>query len=281
MDIEIYNDVEEKKDVEKKDVEKKGFKWKKFFIIICTILLIISFVIIYSRYKATSGLKINEYKITDSSLPKEFHGIKLVQFSDVFFGNTVDIDYLKYIVSNINDLDPDIVVFTGDFININIDDSLVDEIISTLSSINPTIGKFSIKGDSDNILYNKIFEQSEFMILDDTFVNVYYISDEPIIISNQDNDYDSYSILLLHKPDEVDSLSNHFNLILSGHSLNGQINIPFVKNLFLRDGAKKYYDGYYNVNGSPLYVSSGIGTTNFKYRLFNKPSINMYRLTMY
>ena len=98
MDIEIYNDVEEKKDVEKKDVEKKGFKWKKFFIIICTILLIISFVIIYSRYKATSGLKINEYKITDSSLPKEFHGIKLVQFSDVFFGNTVDIDYLKYIV---------------------------------------------------------------------------------------------------------------------------------------------------------------------------------------
>lgn len=276
MDIEIYNDVEEKK-----DVEKKGFKWKKFFIIICTILLIISFVIIYSRYKATSGLKINEYKITDSSLPKEFHGIKLVQFSDVFFGNTVDIDYLKYIVSNINDLDPDIVVFTGDFININIDDSLVDEIISTLSSINPTIGKFSIKGDSDNILYNKIFEQSEFMILDDTFVNVYYISDEPIIISNQDNDYDSYSILLLHKPDEVDSLSNHFNLILSGHSLNGQINIPFVKNLFLQDGAKKYYDGYYNVNGSPLYVSSGIGTTNFKYRLFNKPSINMYRLTMY
>lgn len=61
----------------------------------------------------------------------------------------------------------------------------------------------------------------------------------------------------------------------------GQINLPFIRNLFLPSGSKKYYNGYYNVNGSNLYVSSGIGTTNFKYRFNNKPSINLYRLTSY
>ena len=74
---------------------------------------------------------------------------------------------------------------------------------------------------------------------------------------------------------------NKSNLVLAGHSLNGQINIPLIKNLFLLDGSKKYYNHFYNVNDNDLYISSGIGTTDFKFRLFNKPSVNLYRLTKY
>ena len=258
---------------------KKGFDWKKFFLIICSIILFISLFVVYSRYKATSGLKIKEYKITDSSLPSSFHGVKVVHFSDVFFGNTVDIKYLNSIISKINELDPDIVVFTGDFIDKNIDNDLVESIGSSLNSINSNIGKYAIKGDSDNDLFGKIFTDGGFTILNNSSAKVYYKDDVPIEISNDDIDSDLYRIVLIHKPDDVDSFSSSYNLALAGHSLNGQINIPFVKNLFLRDGCKKYYNEYYN--SKSLYISSGIGTTNFKYRLNNRPSINLYRLTSY
>lgn len=276
MDIKIDN-IEDEKETQ----VQKIFKWKKFFSIILSIIFCLFLIIIYCRFKATTGLKVYEYKVTDSSLPDSFHGVKVVQFSDLYYGNTVDIRYLKEIVSSINKLKPDIVVFTGDLISINVDDETKNQIIESLGSINSSIGKYAIKGDSDNDLFDGIINSSGFINLTNTSVNAFYKGDIPINISNQDIQSDLFNILLIHEPDSIDSFENKFNLVLSGHSLNGQINIPIIKKLFLKNGSKKYYNGYYNINGSPLYVSNGIGTTNFKYRLFNKPSVSLYRLTKY
>lgn len=276
MDIKIDN-IEDEKETQ----VQKIFKWKKFFSIILSIIFCLFLIIIYCRFKATTGLKVYEYKVTDSSLPDSFHGVKVVQFSDLYYGNTVDIKYLKEIVSSINKLKPDIVIFTGDLISINVDDETKNQIIESLGSINSSIGKYAIKGDSDNDLFDGIINSSGFINLTNTSVNAFYKGDIPINISNQDIQSDLFNILLIHEPDSIDSFENKFNLVLSGHSLNGQINIPIIKKLFLKNGSKKYYNGYYDINGSPLYVSNGIGTTNFKYRLFNKPSVSLYRLTKY
>lgn len=276
MDIKIDN-IEDEKETQ----VQKIFKWKKFFSIILSIIFCLFLIIIYCRFKATTGLKVYEYKVTDSSLPDSFHGVKVVQFSDLYYDNTVDIKYLKEIVSSINKLKPDIVIFTGDLISINVDDETKNQIIESLGSINSSIGKYAIKGDSDNDLFDGIINSSGFINLTNTSVNAFYKGDIPINISNQDIQSDLFNILLIHEPDSIDSFENKFNLVLSGHSLNGQINIPIIKKLFLKNGSKKYYNGYYDINGSPLYVSNGIGTTNFKYRLFNKPSVSLYRLTKY
>ena len=261
--------------------EKKGFKWKKFFIIILVIIFLFSLSIIYCRFKATSGLKIYEYKITDSTLPDSFHGVKIVQFSDVYFGNTVNIDYLNDIVSNINKLKPDIVVFTGDLSSREVDEDTRNKIIDSLKTINPVIGKYAIKGDSDTDSFDNIMKSSGFDNITGTSVDIFYKSNTPIVLKNVDVPSDLFNILLIHEPDSVSNFENKSNLVLAGHSLNGQINLPFVKKLFLKNGSKKYYSGYYDIDGTPLYVSSGIGTTDFKYRLFNKPSITLYRLTKY
>ena len=277
IDIDINNDF-----LDENDLNEHKFNWKKFFIILSIIFLFIICAIVYSRYKSTSGLKIYEYKITDSSLPDSFHGVKIVQFSDIYYGNTVNSDYLSFIVSEINKLKPDIVVYTGDFSDNQISQDEKKQIIDILSSINSTIGKYSISGDIDDIsLFDDIFKSSGFTILKNNSVDVYYKGNTPIVISNQDISSDFFNILLIHQPDVIDKFENKFNLVLSGHSLNGQINIPFIKNLFLHNGSKKYINGYYVANGNPLYVSNGIGTTSFKYRLFNKPSVSLFRLTKY
>ena len=259
----------------------EGSKLRRIIIVLFIISISVLSLIVYARYKATGGIKVNEYKITDSSLPNNFHGVKIVQFSDVYFGNTVDLKYLKKIVSSINSLEPDIVVFTGDFISDEVDSECLNGIVEIMNSINSSIGKYAIKGDSDNNFFYDIFNSSDFTILDNSSTSIFYKGTTPIIIGNQDVSSENFSILLLHKPDDVDFLDNHFNVILAGHSLNGQINLPFIKNLYLKEGAKKYSNGFYSVNDSKLYVSSGIGTTSFKYRFNNPPSINLYRLTKY
>ena len=91
---------------------------------------------------------------------------------------------------------------------------------------------------------------------------------------------DLYKILLIHEPDYINNIDySNFNLILAGHSHNGQVKLPFVGGIILPNGAKKYYKEYYKLNNTDLYISSGIGTSQISFRLFNRPSINFYRLT--
>ena len=90
-----------------------------------------------------------------------------------------------------------------------------------------------------------------------------------------------YHIIMVHEPDMVDNITNNLpttSLILSGHSINGSVNIPGIKHILLPEGAKKYYNSYYKLNNTDIYISNGIGVNNLNFRLFNTPSFNLYRL---
>jgi predicted MPP superfamily phosphohydrolase len=89
----------------------------------------------------------------------------------------------------------------------------------------------------------------------------------------------SYSILIMHEPDYINEIEyENFDLILAGHSHNGQVRLPFIGAIVLPPHAEEYYDEYYKINNTDLYISSGIGTSNLKFRLFNRPSFNLYRI---
>ena len=90
----------------------------------------------------------------------------------------------------------------------------------------------------------------------------------------------SYKIILVHEPDISDNIVDNYNvsLILAGHSHNGQIRLPVIGAMYTPPYAKKYYDEYYNIGNTDLYISSGIGVSTINYRLFNRPSVNFYRI---
>ncbi len=88
-----------------------------------------------------------------------------------------------------------------------------------------------------------------------------------------------YTIVLTHEPDNTKKIINNKpDLILAGHSLNGQIRLPLIGGLKKFESAKKYSNSKYKINDTTLFVSNGLGTTNQEFRLFNHPSINFYRL---
>lgn len=284
--------------------EKKKHPIIKFIIIF---ILTIAAILLYSRFIATKGLVTKEYKITSSSIQDNFHGFKIVHISDVHYGRTTDKKDLNNMVKEVNLLKPDIVVLTGDLIDrdTKLDDDLKGEISEALSSINANVGKYAISGNHDSNFseWESIINDSGFKNLNDTYELIYNDGYTPILLaglssnlnnqvditerynkileySNNENIKELYKILLIHEPDYINNINySNFNLILAGHSHNGQVRLPFIGGIILPNGAKKYYKEHYKINNTDLYISSGIGTSGISFRLFNKPSINFYRLT--
>ena len=113
---------------------------------------------------------------------------------------------------------------------------------------------------------------------------LYYKNEEPINILGFTNKVDNslYSedylnITLIHKPDMVSKINNS-SIVLAGHSLGGIIKLPFIDGLIKKDGAKNYLNDYYKVDNNDLYISNGLGTEKISFRLFNTPSITLYRV---
>ena len=72
---------------------------------------------------------------------------------------------------------------------------------------------------------------------------------------------------------------NEANLLLAGHSHNGNIILPFIGGVVKYEGANNYYSEKYNVGNSKLFISSGVGTNGVGVRFLCQPSINFFRLS--
>ena len=88
------------------------------------------------------------------------------------------------------------------------------------------------------------------------------------------------ALRIIHEPDYIEQIEySKFDVIFSGHSHNGQVRLPIIGSMYEPVGAKKYYDEHYDLNGTDLYISSGVGLSWLPIRLFNRPSFNFYRIT--
>lgn len=291
----------EKNKKKHQEITNEKIKTKSNFIfrLFLMLILIISIFFIYCRYTETSGLIVNEYKVTSNKIPDTFHGIKIVQFSDIHYGTTVDLNYLKSIVRRINELKPDIVLFTGDLIfeNYKIDNDTMKDITNELSKINTTIAKYACIGNEDynNEQYNIIMKDSRFTILNNTFEKVYYQNEDYIIINgigslikNDVNtseafnfkEENKYILSMTHEANNIHSILEYKpDMIVSGHTLGGQIRLPVLGGVIKQESSNQYNKKHETVDKTEIFNSYGIGTSQIRFRFLNKPSINLYRMT--
>jgi len=274
--------------------KKEHSKLFKFFIIIVILIilfLIDSFLICPHLYK------INEYKISSNIYSESFHGFKIVQIADIHYGTTINQKELNKIINKINNLNPDMVLFTGDLIDKNITptENIQKEITESLNNLNADY-KYSVLGNEDDKeIFNNIMKDSNFIVLNNESTLLYYKDNTPIviigfntldtnpdysIINNKINDIDTtnlYKIILFHESNMIDNILEYKpNLVLTSGTLGGKINI--IKPLFLDDNSNKYSNSYYNIDNTLIYISNGLGTTDISLRFNNKPSINFFRL---
>lgn len=274
--------------------------------IVKTTLLIITLSFLffaYTTYISTTKVHVREYRINNKKIPESFNGIKIIHFSDLHYGTTIDYNNFKKTIKKINDRKPDIVVFTGDLIDddYNISSKEQEKLTNLLNQINATLGKYAVLGDEDKDKYNIILNQSNFNILNNDYDLIYNNANKPILLigleslttGNQDiekaysyfkqesHNSSIYTIGIVHEPDSASYMINKTDLILSGHTHNGNIRIPILNYPLIKvSGGKKYNKDYYKIGKTELYISSGLGTDNSTgIRLFCRPTISLYRLS--
>lgn len=279
--------------------EKKSHKLLNTFIFLFILAVLI---VLYAKFIGTKGLIVKEYRVESNILTTNFSGVKIVHFSDLLYKSTVDKKDLEKLVNKINELKPDIVVFTGDLVSPSMKLTVKEKenLVNSLSSITSVIGKYAIYGDNDYSYsdFEEVMTNSGFTILSNSYEEIFYKTNESIYIvglpssikekSDLSTAFEFYNdetrpyiIVLAHDGKTLKTLDEstyEVDLVLLGHSLNGSIVMPYYGGLFVDKNSYKYSDEYYKKGITNIYVSSGIGTNKYGFRLFNRPSFNLYRL---
>lgn len=259
--------------------------------------------VVKSQYQLNSIGK-NKGKQTDKTIEtsnkvtEEKTSLTVVQFSDVHVSRYYAEKELKKIVEEINQINPDIIVFTGDLYDNFSTYSPVDIVVEQFSKLNAKYGKYAVWGNHDYgggaaRDYSYIIEDSGFTLLTNESVVIELENGKTVgiggiddfIFGNPDIDKTlqgmkdaSYQIILMHEPDEAELFKNSkANLILTGHSHGGQVRIPGIK--ITPPFAKVYTEGFYTLNEETnlqLYVNTGLGTTRIPARFLVPPEIAVF-----
>ncbi|MBD8068486.1 metallophosphoesterase [Bacillus sp. PS06] len=273
---------------------------KSIFKTAFTAVLTSAFGYAYAKFIEPKWIEVTSHTLNHSYIPKSFDKIKIVQFSDTHIGHFFDLDHFSSIAQKINELEPDLVFFTGDLLDNPKIYPQPERLIPILSSIKAPLGKFSIYGNHDHggygsDIYKEMMDQSDFITLLNESREV-TLQGEKITVVGLDDimlgrpdfthsfdqvDMEDYIIALVHEPDvapKIAALGAH--LQLSGHTHGGQIQFPFLGPIITPPLGKDYPEGDFLIGSSnmQLFVNRGLGTTRLPFRFLSRPEISEYIL---
>lgn len=278
---------------------------------------------LYPIYRIVKGMihdrydfKIRYIDLYYTDLPKQFDGFTITQFTDFHSGSLeVNEDYLRGF-QLMQDLNSDLIVFTGDAVN-NTQDELIPW-VKYWKKLSAPYGKFAILGNHDYADYIKWdspelkaenltklkqhFKDADFRLLlnetvalekDNVAIDLLGIEnwgkppfpqygnlEQTLAQSNN-----PFKVLLSHDPSHYElEVQNHqtpIHLTLSGHTHGMQLGFrfPWLDKLWSPVSLRyKYWKGLYGSNERHLYVNTGFGVIGFKGRINMPPEITQFRL---
>ncbi len=102
---------------------------------------------IYGIIRGGYNYRIHQVNLSFSELPFQFDGLKVVQISDLHLGSFFSTKPVEKIVEIVMSEEPDIIFFTGDFVNNMVEEALEYRFI--LSKLKAPLGVYSILGNHD------------------------------------------------------------------------------------------------------------------------------------
>lgn len=268
---------------------KIGYFFSGFLIFL---IISFSFFYFYSNHIEVNWIEKRKVVIVDKQLYKSLGGLKVVHFSDLDLRNPgLREERLLRILKAIK---PDVVFFTGDFIDSRI---YFKDALKIFSHIKPRFSIYAVLGDNDqsnfkdrNLMKEELKKAGVVTLINkavrlsfDKRPSFWLIGLEPR------RDFPDYilrkiddgrpKILLSHFPANVYKASQlGIKLVLSGDTHGGQINPWFLRDLsdFSRSKETEFVSGLYKVDDTLLYVNRGIGTSQRNIRFLCRPEITIF-----
>jgi predicted MPP superfamily phosphohydrolase len=202
---------------------------------------------------------------------------KIVQLSDIHIGGLIDAAFLEDVVQRVNALNPDIVVITGDLVDVKLSHAM--NTLYELKKLNTKYGTYFILGN------HEYFHGVDEIIVLVKSLGIRVLENENVYIGEEEQGFNlagvydvfgyrvlhhipdlqkaltgtnksSPTILLAHQPRFIEEVTNGVDLMLSGHTHGGQL-YPFK---FLVQLQQPYIDGLHQHNENlQIYVNKGTG----------------------
>jgi len=272
---------------------------RRMIILLVLAVLLLCYPLIEARL-----LQTDKTLLKCSDLPLEANNLRIVYLSDIHYGFWFTDGDLDSLVSRINRLRPDLVLFGGDYATDNHSAIRFFQKLSEMDTIHARYGIFGVigetdRGDSDFDLtqLREAMSNADVTPLVNETQKVHIASRE-IYVSGLDDvltgkpdikglartvSAGDYVIFLSHNPSVIpdaqqatDSSGNlgWFDLGLFGHTHGGQM-LFFSSLLDLAEEVpERYRSGWKKENRVDLLISRGVGTSVFPGRLFCFPQIH-------
>jgi uncharacterized protein len=263
---------------------------------------------LYSAEIARHWIEVSRIDIRLCSLPASFDGLRIAQLSDIHMDEYTEPFFLRHAIAEINSLQPDLVLLTGDFVSnsplgrkfalgaawqcANILRELTcTELYAVPGNHDVLVGeRWVSKALTSNGITmltnaNRAIERGGGKIwlagVDDPVEG--HPDPEKAIPPSIRNVPNEPVVLMCHAPDYADDLlanpaGQAVDLMVSGHTHGGQIRLPLIGALSLPPLGQQYVQGWFQLGSMQLYVNRGIGTVGLPFRLNCPPEITLMTL---
>lgn len=229
------------------------------------------------------------------NLPSAFDGFRIALITDLH-GREFDGDN-QYLRATVRQMQPDIICISGDLFDERSDLAILEPLVRGLCDIAPT---FYVTGNhewqkkelrkilSDLEEFGATVLQNEYTVIrrGNERLVVAGVNDpcgpfdqkqpQELVAEIRQKEGDACILMLSHRNDELKMWSAlGVDLVLSGHCHGGVVRLPFVGGVFGTDRElfPDYDAGLYEESGTSLFVSRGLGYSNVRLRLFNRPHL--------
>ena len=262
---------------------------KKKKVIIVVVIAVFIVLLVTAFYE---GLAVTKYSVETDKVKEPIRIVLLTDLHSCFYGKNQE-----DLLAKIDEQHPDIVLMVGDIAD---DVTPIDGTVALLKGLADRYLCFYVTGNhefwsGEVETIKNVFREYNVRVLEGESVRV-GIKGQSINICGVDDpdvgerifqrqiekafesiDEDLYTILLLHRPERFEAVSeNSCDLILSGHAHGGQWRIPFILDgLYAPDQGffPKYTSGIYTMNETNMVVGRGMHRAQRVPRIYNPPEV--------
>jgi len=255
--------------------------------------LVASYPVFIERYLVVT----NTYRIPVPNLPQAFAGFRLVQLADLHYGFLVPQRLIRDVIARANRITRDVIVCTGDYVHKNRSIEQIDTVWPLMAELNAPSGVFSVLGNHDHWadtsrsqywlsqtgqdLRHKVVQiernGSRLWLVGAGDLWEDHRNLDDLMRKIPDSDC---RLVLAHNPDTADTdFSSRVDLMISGHTHGGQVDIPFIGTPILPVRNKNYSSGLKtSLRGTKVFISKGIGWAVLPVRFNCLPEIAVLEL---
>ena len=232
--------------------------------------------------------------VTTGRWPTQSPRLRIAFASDLHAGPTTHPSLHAEALARIREARPDVILLGGDYVFL--DARHFAPLARELATLTAPAGRFAVMGNHDLWADDRVLEQeldrAGFRVLRNEVAHLPPPWDHVSICGLDDpwtgerdpaagfRDARDVRILLVHSPDGLSLLgAERFDLALCGHTHGGHVALPGgIPIIAVGLLGRQYSHGRFDVDGSTLIVSRGVGAVEVPLRMFAPPDVIIVEL---